>query len=458
MFRFRDSEIRARIPMTAAVVLATLFVTFALSVAAVYQVLWEYSLLGEWLARSTPVKAAEISGLRQSIGTRIFIRSMALATVVMCTIATLWLQQRQFAIRRTLHQIRLFAGEVLASMDQGVVTSDLRNTVTSINSAAIRILGADAHCVGSPLADICAEGVPLVEMADFVAARNTAIWDRDFTRRDGGRVRRIRAHAHVLKDTAGGSLGCLMLLRDVSDRVLIEERMRRMERVLSLGTLASGLHHEIKNPLTALSIHVQLLEKRLREPEPRRPVDELIGVVKSEILRLNDVLESFHDFASLQRLVARPADVLEILGEIIHLVGPQAEGQRVRVILRRPLADLPQVPLDVEKFKRAVLNLVINALEAMPDGGQLVLGATARNGELTVEVDDTGPGIPEDIQQDLFKPYFSTKDRGSGMGLALTEKLVGQHGGRIDLRTGPRGTTFLIAIPTEAPMATSSAP
>ena len=87
----------------------------------------------------------------------------------------------------------------------------------------------------------------------------------------------------MLKAAGGGSLGCLFLLRDVSDRVLIEERIRRMERIISLGTLASGLHHEIKNPLTALSIHVQLLDKRLRDPEPRRPVDELIGVLKTEV-------------------------------------------------------------------------------------------------------------------------------------------------------------------------------
>ena len=115
----------------------------------------------------------------------------------------------------------------------------------------------------------------------------------------------------------------------------------------------------------------------------------------------------------------------------------------------RPESSLPRVPLDAEKFKQAVLNLVINALEAMPEGGSLVLGASVRAGELLVEVSDTGPGIPPEIQQDLFKPYFSTKTRGTGMGLALTEKLVGQHGGRIDFRTGPWGTTFCIAIPLE---------
>jgi signal transduction histidine kinase len=229
----------------------------------------------------------------------------------------------------------------------------------------------------------------------------------------------------------------------------MEERVRRMERFLNLGTLAAGLHHEIKNPLTALSIHVQLLEKRLREPDPDKPVVELLGVVKSEVLRLNGVLESFRDFASLQRLILRPADVLDVLEEIVRLIRPQAQQQRVEVTLRRPEAELPRALLDAEKFKQAVLNLVINALEAMPGGGTLVLGASARNGEIQVEVSDTGPGIPPEVQREMFKPYVSTKDRGTGMGLALTEKLVGQHGGRIDFRTGSRGTTFHIATPLE---------
>lgn len=106
--------------------------------------------------------------------------------------------------------------------------------------------------------------------------------------------------------------------------------------------------------------------------------------------------------------------------------------------------------LDVEKIKQAILNLVINALEAMPEGGRLVMGASPHAGELLVEISDTGPGIPPEIQPSLFKPYFSTKARGTGMGLALTEKLVGQHGGRIDLRTGSWGTTFFLALPLES--------
>jgi signal transduction histidine kinase len=121
-------------------------------------------------------------------------------------------------------------------------------------------------------------------------------------------------------------------------------------------------------------------------------------------------------------------------------------------MLQHSKAGSPRVPLDIEKFKQAVLNLMINALEAMAEGGRLVVEASTPDGELVVAIHDTGPGIPPEIHRSLFKPYFSTKARGTGMGLALTEKLVGQHSGRIDFQTSPGGTTFRIAIPLEPPL------
>lgn len=435
-----------RIPLTAAIVFVTLLLALVLSAAAVYQVLQEHRLLGDWLSRPDAVSPSEIRGLREDIGTRIIIRSTALIVLLLCTTATLWLQQRQLAVRRALHRVTLLARDILVSMDQGVITTDLDDEITSINSAAMEMLGVGSESAGRPLDRLGPGGAPLVALARRVADRRAPIWDQDFTVGRGGHVRRIRADAHVLKDRKGRPLGSVMLLRDVSERVLMEQRVRRMERFLSLGTLASGLHHEIKNPLTALSIHVQLLEKRLRDPASRRPLEELIGVVKSEVLRLNGVLESFRDFASLQRLTLRPADVGVVLDDVARLIGPQAAGQHVAVTVLHPGSALPRVPLDVEKIKQALLNLVINALEAMPEGGSLVLEASARDGELVIEVSDTGPGIPPEVQPCLFKPYFSTKAQGTGMGLALTEKLVGQHGGRIEFRTGPGGTTFAMAI------------
>ena len=244
------------------------------------------------------------------------------------------------------------------------------------------------------------------------------------------------------------ALGCLFLIRDVGERLLMEERVRRMEQFLVLGSLASGLHHEIKNPLTALSLHVQLLEERLRERAALAGAEELLIVVRSELHRLNGVLESFRNFANLQRLTMRPTDVFNLLEELARLIGPQAAQQGVEIALQPSERGLPLVPLDAEKFKQAALNLVINALEAMPRGGLLSLRASVRGSELQVEIADSGPGISQEVQGELFKPYFSTKVHGTGMGLALTEKLIGQHEGQVRFRTGPGGTTFVLVVPT----------
>jgi signal transduction histidine kinase len=271
--------------------------------------------------------------------------------------------------------------------------------------------------------------------------------DRDLTLDRAGRVRRLVASALELKDKREATIGCVIHLRDVTERLLLREQMWRMEQYASLSTLASGLQHEIKNPITALSLHVQLLEERLGCNGAVGPVAEVIGVLKAEVRRLNLTLDRFRNFASLQRLHLRRVDVQEVLEEVARLIRPQAAQQNVRLELVRGEGALPRLTLDHEKIEQAVLNLVLNALEAMPEGGELSLRAAVEDGKLRVVVRDSGPGIPPEIQDHIFRPYFSTKDRGTGIGLTLAEKLIRQHRGQLDFRTTPGGTSFTITLP-----------
>ena len=169
-----------RIPMTVAIVFVTLILALSLSAAAVYQVFEEHRMLGTWLNRAEPVALTEIQELRWDIGTRIVFRSTALIALLLCTTATLWLQQRQLAVRRALHQVTLLARDVLVSMDQGVITTDRDNVVTSINSAAMQILGVGPECAGRPLERVGAGGVPLAELAGGSPSAGRAVWDQDF--------------------------------------------------------------------------------------------------------------------------------------------------------------------------------------------------------------------------------------------------------------------------------------
>jgi signal transduction histidine kinase len=451
MFSVRPSENQTRIPITVAIVLTTLVLALALSATAVFQVLDEYRMLGRWLARSAPVATAEIQALRRDIGTRIIVRSTATAVLLLCTLATLWLQQRQLAIRRALDQVKLFAHDILASLDQGVITTDQAAVITSINSAAMNLLGVGLDCIGRPITGISSAEVPLEELCRGVTERKTTVVDRELTLDHAGRVRRLVSSALDLKDRRGTTIGCVIHLRDVTERLLMKEQMWRMEQFASFSTLAAGLLHEIKNPITALSIHVQLLEERLRGSAADGSVAELIDVLKTEVRRLDLTLESFRNFASLQRLNLKQVDVREVLEDVVRLIRPQATQQGVRLELTPAERPLPRLALDSEKIAQAVLNLVLNALEAMPGGGELNVRTAVENGHLLVVVRDTGPGIPPEIQDHIFHPYFSTKDRGTGIGLTLAEKLVRQHRGHLDFRTGPGGTSFSITLPITRP-------
>jgi signal transduction histidine kinase len=334
-------------------------------------------------------------------------------------------------------------------MDQGVITTDREGFITSINSAASGLLGVDFECVGRPLDEISTQQIPLDKLNTELVERRTPIRDRDYVVTRDRWDCRYRVDAHFLRDMDNTALGSVLLLRDVTKRVLLEERMTRMERFISLGTLASGLHHEIKNPLTALSLHLQLLEEQLHDVPAVATVDELLGVLKTEMHRLNGVLESFRNFANLQKLTVQPTDILEVLDNVIRLIRPQATEQGVHLALLHPEIDLPKLVVDEQKIEQALLNLLINALEAMPQGGTLSASAATKNGSVTIEITDTGPGISPEYRENVFKPYFSTKGQGTGMGLPLTEKLVSQHGGQIEYETGPQGTSFRIHLPLE---------
>jgi two-component system nitrogen regulation sensor histidine kinase GlnL len=250
----------------------------------------------------------------------------------------------------------------------------------------------------------------------------------------------------LLSDNVNQVLGTVIHVRDITERRLLEDRMGRMERFMGLGTLAAGLHHEMKNPLTALSLHIQLLEEHVADKIDLQAAENL-GVVKTEITRINGVLESFRDFASLGRLNPSETDVWSIAVQAVSLIRPQSLEKSVEIALQPPKNGL-LVQADAMKLEQVLLNVLLNGLEAMPDGGRLTVRGKREDGAASIEVTDTGPGIPDDLQRRIFDPYFTTKSTGSGMGLAICEKIMEQHGGRVHFATGPRGTTFTLALPT----------
>jgi two-component system sensor histidine kinase HydH len=228
----------------------------------------------------------------------------------------------------------------------------------------------------------------------------------------------------------------------------LQRRARQAERLAELGTLTGGLAHEIKNPLSTIQLNLQLLREDLPDDEPfvGRIVNRLTTVQK-EAQRLRDILDDFLRYAGRMELVRKPVDVAGLLEEMVDFFHPQAQLQRVQLRLRRPDEPLI-VPLDERMMKQAMLNLMINAVHAMPAGGEIILSARREDGRAVIEVADTGRGMEPDVLERIFQAYYSTKKGGHGLGLAISKRIVEEHGGSISAVSElGKGTLFRIELP-----------
>lgn len=450
MFRISEPAASPSRSSTIRILLVLLLLALVANAVAAWQAIEDYRLIDRWPADPAPIPNSEILALQRQMAVRAVSRLIVSAVLVLCAILFVWRRRRNLDVHHAPDRVQWLAHSVLENMVQGVIAVDGMGIIREINPAAARLLGSDAKAMEAqfdrPIAELPIAGAELDALVREASGRDEPIWDRELTVGRDGLMLRLRADAQAIR-APDGRVGCILLLRDLTRLLLVEERMRRMERIAGLGDAASGLVHEIKNPLTALSIHIQLLDEALAGPPAPGEAAELIGVLKAEANRLNNILDGFWDYAHLERLAVQPTDAAAVLEWVVQLIRPQAERQGVRVELRRPPGAAPDIPLDAEKFHQAVWNLAINALEAMPAGGELTIEADVADGTFSVVVRDTGPGIPEEIRGDIFKPYFSTKDQGTGLGLALVEKVVGQHNGGIACRTGPDGTAFELAFP-----------
>jgi signal transduction histidine kinase len=252
----------------------------------------------------------------------------------------------------------------------------------------------------------------------------------------------------ILESVPGGpsgNSGILVRLRDPEAQSKINRELQTADRLAAISRISSGVAHEVKNPLNAMLLHVEVARAKLSRGDTE--VSQQMEIIAREILRLDRVVRTFLDFTRPMELKLATVPMRELVQEIVDLARPQTNANGIQMTVLDE-AEGVDVRVDRDLFKQAVLNIVVNAMQAMPKGGELRIEATAAKNTAELRISDTGEGIEEKIRGEIFRLYFSTKKEGSGIGLAMTFRIVQLHDGTIDFTSEPgKGTTFRIRLP-----------
>jgi PAS domain S-box-containing protein len=359
-----------------------------------------------------------------------------------------------------LSDLKSYNDHILRSFVNGLVTLDLDGRVVTVNPAAEALTGwAASVLTGRPAAEAFHHVPEFRDLLLETLRTRVGVPQAVLTlpQRDGPPAP-VEVATTPLRGAEGQALGVVAVLRDLTPVRQLEEQLRRSDRLAALGTLAAGLAHEIKNPLTSIMAFSRHVARRFDDERFRQRFQ---SVVPRELERINAIVDGLLRLARPARLELAPVHLPPLLEQALELYAPQIEARRIRVRREWP-AGVPPVPGDAEHLYQALLNLVANAIDAMEDeGGTLTVrlgwppdaegpGGVSRD-RLVLEVMDTGSGIKPEETADVFNPFFTTKVGGTGLGLAIAHKIVEDHGGTVTFRSSPgQGTVFTIALPTRA--------
>jgi two-component system nitrogen regulation sensor histidine kinase NtrY len=340
---------------------------------------------------------------------------------------------------------RRYIETILERITTGVVSVDRAGAITTINSAAARLLGLDPQVVGQPalMAFNRQDLEPFGRLLARTARAGTEPTAHEIALARDGQEWHLAAVAAALVDDSGAPDGVVLVIDDVTPLI-------RAQKVAAWREVARRLAHEIKNPLTPIQLSAERLRRHFTgaPAETRALVDECTETIVGEVESLKGLVDEFSQFARMPSPKTVPTDVAQLLTDTVALYNGIFTDVRIE---QRYASGLPLVKLDVEQIRRVIINLVDNAIEAMDRRGHIVLETQldAANSVVRVIVADDGPGIPAAEREKLFLPYYSTKRRGSGLGLAIVRRIIAEHGGSIDVGDNtPHGTRFTIELPS----------
>ena len=332
--------------------------------------------------------------------------------------------------------------QLMGTLQDGLVLFTSDNHVVLVSASAERFIGRSREqMLGQGVEQIFTDATKLGLIVLDAFALHQAIPQREIELDNG---RRIQIALDFIAER-GERIGALLTMRDAESVRRIENEIELSRRLAAIGRLTSGVAHEVKNPINAIVVHLELLREKMREVDPntRRHMD----IIGNEIHRLDRVVQTLVDFNRPVELRLSAFDLRRLVEDVAMLAAPEAALQGVEVKTQIGTEVLP-IKADNDLVKQALLNVVLNGVQSMQRGGVLTVAARREDVSASVEVRDQGGGIPPEIQDKVFNLYFTTKKSGSGIGLAMSYRVLQMHSGSLDFTTEMGlGTTFRLLLP-----------
>jgi two-component system sensor histidine kinase PilS (NtrC family) len=329
--------------------------------------------------------------------------------------------------------IEIYNEDILQSVPSGVVSFDNDLRITKMNSSAEKILELTEYdsvgqrydrIFGGPIADIVGRKTA-VERAEARYATRTgkSLW--------------LGLNLSLLKDSSGMGIGHILVFTDLTELKAFQSQMELRDRLSTLGEMSGGIAHELRNPMAVISGYTKILSKKVDAS-----LLPAVDAISREVDVMDRIITDFLSFARPTELVISDVDLDELIRNCIRSI----EGSAGGIEISCDTEGLPLIKGDEVLLRQSIFNLLRNAIESMPEGGELKVFSSPGNG-LTLSVSDTGHGIPGNIRDKIFLPFFTTKEHGTGLGLPIVHKVVGSHGGTILVDSSEKGTTFKITFP-----------
>jgi len=401
---------------------------------------WNSSLSGKYIIvglKMNEFKAAQAEDVRRAI-----ISALILLILGSASLYFLFVIQNYYLINNTLKSLETYTANVVNSMPNGLISVDSEGRITTLNQNAADLLGLSFPGVkGKFLGEVMKE----CDMKKTLLPSSDIYEQQMECHLNDGRVIPISTTSSMLKDEEGKIIGKVIILRDLQEIKNLEKKVERSERLASLGRMAAGIAHEIRNPLSSIKGFAQYFRKKF---DTGSEDENYALVMTNEVDRLNRFIQDLLSFAKPQEPKFRPVDVIKVMEHTLKLMESDFQEKNIN-ITKNFDEQIPQISADSDMITQALLNIFINANEAMEKDGELIIIVHDNHKEsVHISIEDNGKGIAKNDLRKIFDPFFTLKSGGSGLGLAIVYRIVENHHGEIEVKSEPgKGTIFKINLP-----------